>query len=78
MPHPRMHVSFGALDVIVQIVSEELDMRDRFRCLCWFIEVAREENESDITDVFSGGKVQMSDLERRFFRRIQDLRRSLD
>ena len=31
MTHPRVHVRLGALDVVVQVVSEQLDVRDRRR-----------------------------------------------
>ena len=26
MPHPRMHICFGALDMVMQVVTEKLDM----------------------------------------------------
>lgn len=28
LPHPRVHVSLGALDVVVKVVAEELDLGD--------------------------------------------------
>ena len=28
MPHPRMHVSLGAFDVVMQVIAEVLDMTD--------------------------------------------------
>jgi len=37
-----MHVSFGTLDVIVQIIAEKLDMRDGGRCHIWVGEVSGE------------------------------------
>jgi hypothetical protein len=53
VPHPRMHVSLRALDVIMKIVAEELDMRDGGRCNLRMGEVTREQNKSNVSDVVS-------------------------
>lgn len=47
-----MHVCFGALDVIVQIVAEELDVGDRGVGNVRFVKVPWEEDESNVADVF--------------------------
>jgi len=48
--HARVHIRFGALDVVVQVVAEELDVRDGAgrgeRG-----EVPREEHEGDVADL---------------------------
>lgn len=42
--HSRVHVHFGAFDVVVKVVAEQLDVRYRGFGGIWFIEVSREEN----------------------------------
>lgn len=65
--------------MVVKVVAEELDVRDRQRRDLRLREMAREEDEGDITDVFGVVQpLQMSNLERRFARGVEDLRRSLD
>lgn len=74
-----MHVRLRALDVVVEVVAEELNVRDRQCRDLRLREVAREEDEGDIADVFGVVQpLQVSDLERRFARGVEDLRRSLD
>ena len=53
MPHARVHVGFGTLDVIMKIVAEELNVRDGARRDSGIREMAREENKGDVADVFS-------------------------
>jgi len=78
MPHPRVHVRLGAFDVIVEIITEQLDVRDG----PWGIggsEVSREEDKCDITSVFSVAEIgQMTDFQWRVSVRVQDLRSILD
>ena len=45
--HPRVHVRFRALDVIVEIIAEELDVRNGGVSHVGFFEMAREENYAD-------------------------------
>lgn len=64
--------------MVVKVVAEELDVGDRQRCDLRLREVAREEDKGDIADVFGVVQpLQVSDLERRFARGVEDLRRSL-
>lgn len=53
MAHPGVHVRFGAFDVIVQVISEELDVRDCCRSPLGVGEMTRGDNERDIADIFS-------------------------
>jgi hypothetical protein len=53
MPHPRMHVCLGALDMIVQVIPEELDMGDSTRCDRTVREVAGEEDESNVANILA-------------------------
>lgn len=53
MPHPRMHVCLGALDMIVQVIPEELDMGYSTRCDRTVREVAGEEDESNVADILA-------------------------
>lgn len=65
--------------MVVEVVAEELDVRDRQRRNLRLREVAREEDEGDIADVFGVVEpLQVSDLERRLARGVEDLRRSLN
>ena len=52
MAHTRMHVSFRAFDVIVQIIAEQLNMGDGGRCHIRVGEVSGEQHERHVTDVF--------------------------
>jgi hypothetical protein len=53
MPHPRMHVCLGALDMIVQVIPEELDMGYSTRCDRTVREVTGEEDESNVADILA-------------------------
>lgn len=65
--------------MVVKVVAEELNVRDRQRRDLRLREVTREEDEGDIADFFGVVQsLQMSNLERRFARGVEDLRRSLD
>ena len=79
MAHTRVHIRLGALDVIVKVVAEELDVRDRARRDERVRKVAREEHERHVADVLRVLQPgQVPDLERRRACRIQHLRRALD
>ena len=79
MAHTRVHIRLGALDVIMEVVAEELDVRDRARRDERVRKVAREEHERHVADVLRVLQPgQVPDLERRRARRVQHLRRALD
>lgn len=44
MSHPRVHVCFGAFDVVVEVVSKQLDPVDRRLRLVGGCKVSREED----------------------------------
>lgn len=51
MTHARVHVRFGTFDVVMEVISEVLDVADcglRYRCIG---EMAREQDECDISDI---------------------------
>lgn len=52
MPHPRMHVSLTAFNVIVKVVAEKLNVRDGVKCRVILSKVSREKHKSDITYIF--------------------------
>lgn len=79
MSHSRVHVCFGTFDVVMEIVAEELDVGDRARRNGRLCEMAREEYESYISNVFSVAEAwYVANFERRFTRGVEDLRRVLD
>lgn len=49
--HARVHVGLGALDVVVQVVSEELNVADCGRSNVRVGEVPREENKGNVANV---------------------------
>ncbi len=49
--HSTVHVGLAALDVVVQIVSEQLDARDGACGDFGGAKVSREENKGDVSDV---------------------------
>lgn len=51
MPHPTMHIRLRALDVIMEVVPEQRDMRDGLGRDGRRGEVAGEENESDVANL---------------------------
>ena len=74
-----MHVRLGALDVVMEVVAEELDVRDRLRGDVRVREVAGEEDEGDVADVLGGrGQGEVPDLQGRLAVRVEDLGRGLD
>jgi len=48
-----MHVCLGALDMIMQVIPEELNMGYSTRCDRTVREVPREEDESNIADILA-------------------------
>lgn len=56
MPHPRVHVRLRTFDVVVQVVPEQLDVRDGSGRYGRVREVAGEEDKGNIADVFMGLK----------------------
>ena len=52
MAHTRMHVSFGTLDVIVQVITEQLNVGDGGRRHIRVGEMPREQHKRDVTDIF--------------------------
>ena len=77
--HARVHVRLRALDVVVEVVAEELDVRDRLRGNVRVREVAREEDEGDVADVLGGrGQGEVPDLQGRLAVGVEDLGRGLD
>ncbi len=46
-----MHVGFAALDVVMQVIPEKLNVGDRSRSNVGGFEVAGEQDEGNITDV---------------------------
>jgi glutamate formiminotransferase len=64
MAHPGVHVRFGAFDVIVQVISEELNVRDCCRSPLGVGEMTRGDNERDIANIFSISQTRnVTDLE---------------
>ena len=60
--------------MVVQVVAEELNVRDRGVCDERIGEVAREQNEGHVANVVTGIEVwDMPDLERRFLARVEHL-----
>jgi hypothetical protein len=51
-PHTRVDVRLGALDVVVQVVSEEVNQVNRV-VAGLLVRVTWEENEGDITNLFA-------------------------
>jgi len=76
--HSGVHVGFGTLDMIVQVVTEELDVRDGRLLNGGVGEVAREEDKGDITDIFALSERKMTNFKRRVSVGIKDLRRILN
>jgi hypothetical protein len=61
-----MHVCLGALDMIVQVIPEKLDMRYSSRCDRGVNEVAGEEHESNVTNIFAIAQArEVTNFERR-------------
>lgn len=70
-----MHIRLRTLDVIMQIVTEQLNMRDRRRRHVRFSEMAREQHKSDIAGIFGISQTRdMADLEGRVTIRVEHLR----
>ena len=79
MPHARVHVRLGALDVVVQVVAEVLDVADRRGGDVGLGEVPGEEDEGDVADVVRLDEVgEVPQLEGRVARGVEDLGRALD
>jgi hypothetical protein len=52
-----MHVCLGALDVVVQVIPEELDVRDGGRRGCGVGEVAGEQHEGHVACIIGVSEV---------------------
>lgn len=75
MAHARMHVRFGAFDVIVQIISEQLDVGDGGRRHIQVGEVSGEQHERHVTDIFRRLEPRnTTQLQRRIAIRVEHLR----
>lgn len=77
--HSRVHVGLGALDVVVEIVSEDLNVRDTVLSSRGN-QVSREEHKGDVTHVVGvrRGLDNVPDLQRRLLLRVQHLGGVLD
>lgn len=79
VPHARVHVRLGTLDVVVEVVPEELDVRDAAERDGRVGKVTGEENKCHIANVFSSSKARdVADLEGWVSVRVQDLGSVLD
>lgn len=79
MTHARVHVSLAAFDVVVEVVAEQLDVRDRVIRHIRLRKVARKEHKSDISNVFGIPQPwHVSDLERRIAISVEYLGSVLD
>ena len=77
--HTRVHVRLGALDVVVQVVAEVLDVADRCVCDVGVGEVAREEDEGHVADVVCLDEAgEVTKFEGRVASCVEDLRGGLD
>lgn len=77
--HSRVHVGLGALDVVVEVVSEDLNVRDTVLSSRGN-QVSREEHKSDVSHVVGvrRGLDHIPDLQRRLLLRVQHLGGVLD
>ena len=74
-----MHVCLGALDVVVQVVAEVLDVADGPVRDLGIGEVSREEDEGHVADVVCLDQTgEVAKLERGVAGRVEDLGRALD
>lgn len=74
-----MHVGLRAFDMVVQVVTEILDMTDRAVRSVWIGEVSWEQDEGNITNIFSLRQARkMPQFEWRVPCGIQDLWSTLD
>lgn len=79
MPHARVQVSLRALDMIMQVVTEQLDVRDRSRGNGRIEEMAREEDESDVSDLIRLTETRdIANFKRWFAVGVEDLRSVLN
>ena len=79
MPHTRVHVSFGTLDVVVQVVTEELNMANCAGGDIHVCKMTREEDKCYIANIFRVNEAgDMANLQRRITRGVQYLRCTLD
>lgn len=66
-----MHIGFAALNVVMQVIPEKLNVGNRSCSDVWGFEVARGQDEGDVTDVLRRPHIrQMPDLQRGEFRRV--------
>jgi hypothetical protein len=67
VPHAGVQVSLRALDMVVQVVTEQLDVRNRGCRNGRVEEMAREENECDVSDFIGLPEAwDIADFQRRF------------
>lgn len=53
MAHAGMHVGFRAFDMVMKVVTEELDVGNRCRGRRSVCKVARKENECDVSEIIA-------------------------
>lgn len=77
--HATLHVGLRALDVVVEVVSEELNATDGLPRLVGVGKVAGEEDKGDVADILCSVEPwDVSDLKRRLSQTVNDLWCSLD
>ena len=65
--------------MVVQVVAEQLDVRNRRGTHVWVLKVPREQHKRDETRIIGARQTgHLTDLERRLAVRVQHLRRILD
>lgn len=77
--HSRMHVCLGALDVVMKVVTEQLDVRDGGGCDVCVGKMARGQDECDIADLLRRFQTcEATEFERWVAIVVQNLRGVLD
>lgn len=79
IPHPRMHIRLGTLDMIMQVITEQLNMRNRPTRHRSVGKVPREQHECDVSCVVCAPQVwEVADFERGVAVGVEDLGGVLD
>jgi hypothetical protein len=79
MTHPGMHIRFATLDMIMQVIAEQLHVRDRGLGHGRVGEMAWEEDKGDVADVFARAQAaHVADLQWWVPVRVEDLGCGLD
>lgn len=79
MTHARMHVCFGAFDVIVEVVAEELYVGDGCSSDDAIVKMTGEKDEGNISNIVGVPKTRnVANFEGWVTVRVKDLRRVLD